>query len=72
MKPQRTGSIGLEPMKITEILTPDLVVPNLRGANKAEILRELAGCLAARFPPSKSMFWPVLMERERLSSTAIE
>ena len=59
-------------MKITEILTPYLVVPNLRGANKAEILRELAGCLAARFPAIEvNVLAAVLAERERLGSTAI-
>lgn len=59
-------------MKITEILTPDLVVPNLRGAIKSDILRELAGCLAARFPAIEvNVLAAVLAERERLGSTAI-
>lgn len=59
-------------MKITEILTPDLVVPNLRGVNKSDILRELAGCLAARFPAIEvNVLAAVLAERERLGSTAI-
>ena len=59
-------------MKITEILTPDLVVPNLKGATKPEILRELAGCLAAKFTNIEvNRLAAVLAERERLGSTAI-
>jgi PTS system nitrogen regulatory IIA component len=59
-------------MKITEILTPDLVVPNLKGATKPEILRELAGCLAAKFTNIEvNGLAAVLAERERLGSTAI-
>lgn len=59
-------------MKITEILTPDLVSPDLRGATKSEILRELAQCLAARFKDiNVDDLAAVLAERERLGSTAI-
>src|ERR1700730_14974282 len=59
-------------MKITEILTPDLVVPNLKGASKPDILRELAGCLAAKFTGIEvNGLAAVLAERERLGSTAI-
>src|ERR1700693_1212948 len=59
-------------MKITEILTPDLVVPNLKGASKPDILRELAGCLAAKFTGIEvNGLAAVRAERERLGSTAI-
>jgi len=59
-------------MKITEILTPDLVLPDLRGATKSEILRELAACLAAKFKGiDANDLAAVLAERERLGSTAI-
>lgn len=59
-------------MKITEILTPDLVIPELHGATKSDVLRELAECLAAKFKEmSLSDLAAVLAERERLGSTAI-
>ncbi len=59
-------------MKITEILTPEMVVPELRGNSKAEILRELAGVLADKHKELKAdELAAVLAERERLGSTAI-
>ncbi len=59
-------------MKITEILTPDLILPDLHGTSKADILRELADCLAAKFKDiDASGLAAVLAERERLGSTAI-
>jgi PTS system nitrogen regulatory IIA component len=59
-------------MKITEILTPELVSPDLRGTTKSEILRELAQCLAAKFKDiDVDDLAAVLAERERLGSTAI-
>jgi PTS system nitrogen regulatory IIA component len=61
-----------EPMKITEILTPDLVLPDLHGATKSDILRELAQCLALKFKDiDRDALAAVLAERERLGSTAI-
>ncbi len=59
-------------MKITDFLTPEMVLPNLRGQNKAEVLRELAECLCAqhREIPVDDLA-AVLSERERLGSTAI-
>jgi mannitol/fructose-specific phosphotransferase system IIA component (Ntr-type) len=35
-------------MKITEILTPELVIAELAGQTKPDVLRELAACLAAK------------------------
>lgn len=59
-------------MKITEIFTPDLVVPDLHGTTKPEILHELAQCLAAKFKDiDLDDLAAVLAERERLGSTAI-
>lgn len=59
-------------MKIAEILSPEMVIPQLRGASKAEVLSELAQCLCKTHP--EVMFdrlLAVLNERERLGSTAI-
>ncbi len=59
-------------MKITEILTQDLVLPDLQGATKPDVLRELAQCLAAKFKDiDADDLAAVLAERERLGSTAI-
>ena len=59
-------------MKITEILTPDMVLPDVKGRTKPEILRELAGRLATRYKDiDVDALAAVLAERERLGSTAI-
>jgi nitrogen PTS system EIIA component len=59
-------------MKITEILTPDLIVPELVGSTKTEVLRELAQPLAAKYHElDVGALTAVLAERERLGSTAI-
>jgi nitrogen PTS system EIIA component len=59
-------------MKISEILTPESVLADLRGQSKPEILRELASCLAkGRRELNLDEVTAVLNERERLGSTAI-
>jgi nitrogen PTS system EIIA component len=59
-------------MKITDILGPDMVLPELKGNTKPEVLRELAGYLASKHPEIDSAaLSAVLAERERLGSTAI-
>src|SRR5579875_661931 len=59
-------------MKITEILTPEMVIPELRGASKAEVLTELAQRLCSKHPEIVyERLITVLNERERLGSTAI-
>jgi nitrogen PTS system EIIA component len=59
-------------MKITEILSQDMVLPDLRGTTKAEVLRELAQSFTSQFPNlSADTVAAVLNERERLGSTAI-
>jgi nitrogen PTS system EIIA component len=59
-------------MKITDILSPDMVLPDLKGTTKTEILKELATGLASRHPEIKlDDLTAVLAERERLGSTAI-
>jgi nitrogen PTS system EIIA component len=59
-------------MKITDILSPDMVLPELKGKTKPEILRELAAALAAKCPEiNLDELTAVLSERERLGSTAI-
>jgi PTS system nitrogen regulatory IIA component len=59
-------------MKITEILGPELVVPELKAEKKADVLRELAAALSARYREvDLAALTAVLAERERLGSTAI-
>jgi nitrogen PTS system EIIA component len=59
-------------MKITDILSPDLILPDLKGNTKAEVLQELAQALATKHPEIRlNDLTAVLGERERLGSTAI-
>ena len=59
-------------MKITDLLNPESVLPDLQGTNKPAVLRELASCLAAQYREIRlEELTAVLMERERLGSTAI-
>ena len=59
-------------MKVTDILSPEMVLPDLMGNSKEEVLRELAQGFAAKYPEIKlDELAAVLSERERLGSTAI-
>jgi nitrogen PTS system EIIA component len=59
-------------MKITDILSPDMVVADLKGTTKPDVLKELAAVLAAKRPEIPlDELTAVLSERERLGSTAI-
>jgi nitrogen PTS system EIIA component len=59
-------------MKILDILPPENVISELQGTTKLAVLEELAGALAANHPEiSKDRLVDVLLEREKLGSTAI-
>jgi len=59
-------------MKITEILSPEMILPELRGTTKSEVLAELAACLCtAHKEVTPTQVAAVLSERENLGSTAI-
>src|SRR5580693_2351 len=59
-------------MKITDILSADMVIPELKGTTKPDVLNELAKALAAKYTEIKlADMTAVLAERERLGSTAI-
>lgn len=59
-------------MKLTDVLSEDAIVPELRGQTKGEVVRELALHLAAMHPGiDAARLEGVLWERERLGSTAI-
>ena len=59
-------------MKITDILTADMVMPALRGRTKGDIINELAGVVAAGPPEiDRARLVQALEDRERLNSTAL-
>ncbi|HEV8717203.1 MAG TPA: PTS sugar transporter subunit IIA [Candidatus Binatia bacterium] len=59
-------------MRVVDILTEELVVPQLRSTTKTEVLRELAEHLAAHYPQIQvERLVTVLLDRERLGTTAI-
>jgi PTS system nitrogen regulatory IIA component len=62
-------------MKIVDFVGPELIVPQLQAHEKSAVIRELADHLAAHVTgPQKidrEVLAKVLLERERLASTAI-
>jgi PTS system nitrogen regulatory IIA component len=59
-------------MKILDILSPENVISDLHGTTKLAVLEELASALAANHPEIlKDRLVDVLLEREKLGSTAI-
>lgn len=59
-------------MTITDILTPERVIPELAGKTKDDVLEELAHLLVGQIPQATpERLVGVLRERERLNSTAI-
>ncbi len=59
-------------MKIADILPASLIISDLKGRTKQDVLRELAECLATQYPDIEvGRLVDVLWERERLGSTAI-
>ena len=59
-------------MKITDFLTIDTIIPALNQNEKNKVLEELANLLSAGRPIlDKNQVLEVLLERERISTTAI-
>jgi len=59
-------------MKIVDFVRPELVVAELAAHDKNEVVKELAGHLASQVPGvDREHLGRVLLERERLASTAI-
>jgi len=59
-------------LKITDFLTAAMVIPHLRGGDKGAVLREMADWMAARDQSlERAKLLEVLLEREKISSTAI-
>jgi nitrogen PTS system EIIA component len=59
-------------VKITDFLTVNAIIPALKQGEKKELLEELANVLVASRPTlDKEKVLAVLLERERISTTAI-
>lgn len=59
-------------MKITDFLTVDTIIPALNPGEKKTVLEDLATLLAANRPDlDRKKVLDVLLERERISTTAI-
>jgi PTS system nitrogen regulatory IIA component len=59
-------------MRITDLLPEALVLPDLQGQSKGEVLLELAQPMSVQYPQiDAGRLVDVLWERERLGSTAI-
>jgi PTS system nitrogen regulatory IIA component len=58
-------------MEIADLITPRSVVPQLRAANKKQVLSELAKRAAAMTGIHERTIYDVLIERERLGTTGI-
>src|SRR5213594_91386 len=59
-------------MRITDILTEDMVIAALAGRSKAEVIEELAGVVAEHQPEiERARLVQALEDRERLNSTAL-
>ena len=59
-------------MKITDFLSVQTVIPTLASREKNAVLQEIAGWLASTHPSlDKKRILEVLLERERISTTAI-
>lgn len=59
-------------MRVVDILKEELIVPELKAKTKTEVLRELASQLAAQHGEiDPEHLVTVLLERERLGTTAI-
>jgi nitrogen PTS system EIIA component len=58
-------------MEMTDLITPKSVIPNLRAANKRQVLQELAKRAATMSGMPERAIYDVLVERERLGTTGI-
>ncbi len=60
-------------MKISDVLERETIIPDLQSRTKPDVIRELAENLAAAHPGiNDEKLVEVLMEREKLCSTAVD
>ena len=58
-------------MLISELLTPESILPDLKATSKKQALQEIASLAARRLGLEDRAVLDVLLERERLGSTAV-
>jgi nitrogen PTS system EIIA component len=59
-------------MQLTELITEDRIIPDLKAKDKKSVLEELAAALAKQEPSvDKGVLLKVLIEREQLGTTGI-
>ncbi len=59
-------------MKVTDVLTKELIIPELKGKEKREVLEEMSQELARKVDGlNKERLLELLLEREKLGSTGI-
>lgn len=58
-------------MELTDLLTPERVIADLRASSKKQILQELARHAAAMTGLGERAIFDVLLERERLGTTGV-
>jgi PTS system nitrogen regulatory IIA component len=58
-------------MPLTDLIAPNAILPALKVNNKKQVLQELAARAAALTGQSERAIFDILMQREKLGSTAI-
>jgi nitrogen PTS system EIIA component len=58
-------------MEITDLITPESVIPNLRASSKKQALQDLAKKASEITGQHERTVFDVLMERERLGTTGV-
>ncbi len=58
-------------MPLTDILTPEAILPSVKASSKKQLLQELAAFAAAQAGLLESDVYEALLQRERLGSTGI-
>ena len=58
-------------MELSDLLSPEGVAAHLRGANKKQVLQELARCAADVTGLDERTIFDALLERERLGTTGV-
>lgn len=59
-------------MRLTDVLRPEMVWPELSATSKAEVIRELALNIGTAIHADPAMLQEILLEREHLGSTGIQ
>lgn len=62
---------GLEKMDLSDLITPEAIVPSAKVSSKKQILQELAQRAAELTGLGERQVFEVLLQRERLGSTGV-